>query len=525
MAKKSNPRQVRHIAPAPAPTDPKPVAKRPIEQRPAAPIHTSVPKKKSWFTPKRIIWSCIGLLLLIGIAIGVKFIIDISNPQSLFQQPPVTTPTPVPTPDSVQDGADVQPTPVPTPSVEERLLSTADLEFMKNRVNILLLGIDESTERESWGSFRTDTMILLTINFDTNDVDMISIPRDSCVKICNGDQHIIKADENGNAILAKVNSAFPSGGGAQKSGYQYAMGTVSRLLGGIPIHYYVGFNMNVVKEVVNAMGGVDYDVDIEVTMNGRKLHPGFQHLDGQAVLDYCRQRKGSSDVARVQRQQNMILSIVKQLKSTGQIGNIPSIYRAVEKNIQTNLSFTQISSLALMALNLDMEQIEKHLVPGEFIDMNQRSYWAVHTAKLKSIVSDVFGIDMRQDMDIDASTLKESIRLSMELIQAELNRAQIACQRAEALLSEHRENIAGSTAEEIEALVKQLEDAQADLDKASLDTYTPQLEQLCASLEEKLLLNPFTPVTPVTPDPFDPFAEPTPAPDNSVFDGFAAFPG
>ena len=54
---------------------------------------------------------------------------------------------------------------------------------MQKRVNILALGYDESAERVGWGSYRTDTMILITVNFDTNKVDMISIPRDSYVKI------------------------------------------------------------------------------------------------------------------------------------------------------------------------------------------------------------------------------------------------------------------------------------------------------------------------------------------------------
>ena len=46
------------------------------------------------------------------------------------------------------------------------------------------------------------------------------------------------------------------------------------------------------KIIVDAMGGVDYYVDIPVSMNGRTLEIGQQHLDGQAVLDYCRMRKG-----------------------------------------------------------------------------------------------------------------------------------------------------------------------------------------------------------------------------------------
>ena len=129
------------------------------------------------------------------------------------------------------------------------------------------------------------------------------------------------------------------------------------------VHHYVAFDMQVVKDVTNAMGGVDYDVDIEVNMNGRTIKPGFQHLDGQAVLDYCRQRKGSSDIARIDRQQRMLIAIFNQMKSTRQIFNIPSIYQAVSSNIDTSLTFEQICSLALLPRRSTCPT-SKHTLPG-----------------------------------------------------------------------------------------------------------------------------------------------------------------
>ena len=67
----------------------------------------------------------------------------------------------------------------------------ADLSFMKNRVNILVLGIDRSEERLESNSFRSDTIILVTVNFKTGDVDMISFPRDSYVKLYNKNGKLI----------------------------------------------------------------------------------------------------------------------------------------------------------------------------------------------------------------------------------------------------------------------------------------------------------------------------------------------
>lgn len=277
-----------------------------------------------------------ALILICAAAIGI-FYIRINNPANVFDHlsgtpaPVDVTPTPAqetPAPTdaaatpAVTESAEPTPEPTPTPISEAELESMADLSFMKNRVNILVLGIDRSEERLESNSFRSDTIILVTVNFKTGDVDMISFPRDSYVKLYNKNGKLIDQLDPYN----KINEAFSRGGMMKKGGYQSEMNTVSALLGGIPVNYYVSFDMTAVKEIVNAMGGVDYDVDIEVRMNGRELHPGMQHLDGQGVLDYCRQRKGSSDTARADRQQRMLKAIFNQMKSTGQIANIPKIY-------------------------------------------------------------------------------------------------------------------------------------------------------------------------------------------------------
>ncbi len=433
------------------------------------------PRRTMTKAGKIVLFSLLAVLA-IGIGLGVKFYYDVMNPETLFQEEPQPTLTPAASPaNTLTPGT--SPTPSPTPDPQAQLLSQADLEFMKNRVNILVLGIDESTERANWGSFRTDTMILVTIDFATNDVHMISVPRDSYVKIANGDGKVI--NKNDLPQFAKINSAFPTGGGAQKNGYEYAMGTVSYLFGGIPIHYYLGFNMNVVKEVVNAMGGVDYNVDVEVNMNGRQLHPGMQHMDGQAVLDYSRQRKGSSDIARVDRQQRIIMAIFQQLKSTGQIQNLPDIYQAVEKNIQTNLSFKQITSLALLALKMDQSQLYKHTVDGEFLNMYTMSYWGINTSKLNNLIKEVFGINVSTDAEINVTNIKAQIEANRALIAMELGAAKSAIAQADGILAQYSAWLSEDTKAQLKSLKSQLEDAVDMEAKAQLDAYTPPLVQLC----------------------------------------------
>ena len=348
---------------------------------------------------------------------------------------------------------------------------------MSNRTNILLLGIDESTERENWGTFRTDTMILVSIDFSNNDVCMVSIPRDSYVKIYNANGNVA----NPSSPYSKINNAFSEGGGAQKKGFEYSIATVEKLMG-VNIGYYCGFNMNVVKEVVNAMGGVDYDVDIEVKMNGRELHPGMQHLDGQGVLDYCRQRKGSSDIARIDRQQRMLTAILKQLKDTDQIANIPSIYSAVEANIMTNLSIKQISSLALVALRMDMSQLSRYTLEGKAMDILGRDCYFLYVSRIEKIVREVWGQSVNLDSENDVSFIEEQVEAHRALIADELNRANIAYSKAYSIMNNCRELIDKSSYDTLKAAAKELLDAIQKENKENLDAYTPYVEQLCDSI-------------------------------------------
>lgn len=366
---------------------------------------------KTWL---KITLVALGLLLLLGLVLGLRFYQRVNDPASLFEAETAITPSPVPTADvpvtkTAAPVIEATPTPEPTPGVEEVLAPQADMEFMKNRVNVLALGIDESAERANWGSYRTDTMMLITIDFSDNSVALLSIPRDSYVKIYNGEGEIAKEDEP----FAKINNAFSFGGGAKKQGYAYAMTTVSKLLD-VPVQHYVCVNMPVVKQMVDAMGGVDFDMDIAFTMNGRSYEKGMQHMNGQAVLDYCRLRKDSSDIVRVDRQQRMLSLILETMKNSDQIRNIPAMYQAAQANIDTDMSFEQICALALIGARMDMADLSRDTVPVTGMRINERSCVGVETERLAAMVKKMFGKkEVSIDPEIDAAYLSAMPTLLM----------------------------------------------------------------------------------------------------------------
>lgn len=344
--------------------------------------------------PSWIKWVLIAVaaLLLIAVVVIAIFFFSIQNPQNAFKElvtPPPTaaaTPTPVPTPE------DPDATPSPTPEITPE--PTPSYTFEQKHINILLLGADSSVERVDAGmNFRTDTMILVSVNFTDNTVDMISIPRDSYVKI------------NGGETCNKINAAFTLGGGAKKDGYEYAMNTVEHILG-VPIDYYVGFGMNVVKDVVDAVGGVDYDVDIAFTMNGRPMEKGMQHLTGQQVLDYCRFRKGGrGDVDRVERQQKILFAMYDQMLTKNLVAAVPRIYQSVMDQIDTNLDLAQIGTLAYFGKDLSMENINRHTIPGNGQYVGDRSYYLINQESKNKLVKEIFGVDGPFDETMTAEAI------------------------------------------------------------------------------------------------------------------------
>lgn len=454
--------------------------------------------KREWkWTKKRIVLASLGGVLLILIIWGGISLYQILNPGTLFPN------------DHTGPGNTDGLTPQPSIDPDSALAQQADLEFMKNRVNIMMLGVDEDVEREDWGSFRTDTMILVTIDFNTQKADMISIPRDSYVKIYNENNKAVKSNSTPDGILyQKINAAFSRGGGAKKNGYAYTLNTVQRLVG-VPVNYYFSFDMEVVKEIVDAMGGVYYDVDVEVDVAGIKLKKGYQHLNGAQVLSYCRQRKGSSDIARIDRQQRMLMTIFRQLKNTNQIANLPSIYQAVERNIQTNLSFKQICSLALLALRMDESSIERHMVEGQSFYMNQRSYWGINTQKLVEMINNVFGITIERDYDIDAGSIIKKLEADSKAYSAAVLRAKAIIKKANAYIND-TPYLSASSRQLLNAALLNLDAAMDAEDAEQINDEVAALESMLRDVQANTHTpSPAPSVTPSAPP------SPTPSPGQS----------
>jgi LCP family protein required for cell wall assembly len=262
-----------------------------------------------------------------------------------------------------QTGADADDTtiaPSPTPDEYEQLLAQADLSLLDNIVNVLLIGVDHATERDTWSgkkAFHADVMIVLAVNTETGTVDMISLPRDTYAKI------------PGVEGIYKLNASIDCGGGwPTEGGFDKVCEAASWMLGGIPVQYYYAVNMNAVKGLADAIGGVDFNVDIDFKIQGRSYTKGMQHMNGQAVLDYLRVRKDlgtlSGDKNRIDRQKRMLVAIFDKLKASNLLVKLPDILGAFDGHLYTNTTLAQTAGLAAYAYNVDSENIHMHSMGG-----------------------------------------------------------------------------------------------------------------------------------------------------------------
>lgn len=392
----------------------------------------------------------------------------IANPAAAFPELKATQ-TPIivrpddtdPTPDPTQSAApEKKPentpiiTPEPTPDPEAVLLSQADLEFLKDRVTILLVGADQSPERLSTREqYRSDVLMLITIDFAKEKVDMLSIPRDTMARIYN------------TTGRWKVNACFEHGGGIEKDSFLYAKETISMLLGGVPVQYHMGVTMDGIKRVVDAMGGVDYDVDVEIKLNGRVLKTGQQHLNGQQVLDYCRARKGiSTDLGRIDRQQRILFTIFDQLKSREQLVNFPNIFTSVKDDVYTNMNLEQIAALTVFAMGIDLENIERHTLKGEYMSAYNASFFVLDQEYKCKKVKDIFGVTIKPDMDFDIEKVRKDTSSTAAL------------DRARAFLDENADALTAEQQAQIYAQMTQLEEALLAGDLEAMDSAAAGLD-------------------------------------------------
>ena len=318
--------------------------------------------------------------------------------------------------------------------------------FPGHIVNIGLMGFDRGWNRENMGEdlFRPDMLAVLSINFDTDQISVVRIPRDSYVPI-----------HGMGGIHDKINHSFyygyqfGKGEDSDADGIRYTLQTVSNALGGIPLHYYISVDMYSIIELVDALGGVYYDVEETIYDEywnvGAVLVPeGPQVMDGKTFLRYLQYRedKTNQDIGRIDRQMNLLKETFYYLREQGRITDLPATYRIYKDYVETDLSYKQIAALAYYARDLNVSDSNLHFytVPGGGQMKDGIWYQVINENERVRIIKEVFGIDAEPwpSLVLEDSPEyleeQERLRLEEELAESEQTEELAESEQPEELL-------------------------------------------------------------------------------------------
>lgn len=253
----------------------------------------------------------------------------------------------------------------------ENIINDDAVKKEEGQYLILLVGVDKNGNDDNTDFTRTDTIMLISADTKTGKMELLSIPRDSRVKIRD------KFD--------KVNHAHAFGG------IELTMQTLRQFLG-LDIDYYVQVNYQALINIVDALGGVDYDVPegINIHKGKVKIHPGPNHLDGNEVMWYLRTRNiyNNGDIGRVNTQQAFVKAMVDEMVKKSKDMNLMTFISNYIKYVKTNLPMSAMLDLAGHIDSFSSDKMSTHTVPGMEQTINGTSYWIPDYDKTWEIVDD-----------------------------------------------------------------------------------------------------------------------------------------
>ena len=258
--------------------------------------------------------------------------------------------------------------------------SSSTDEFIKGgRQNILLLGMDAGTigAKEEHNRHRSDTIIVVSLDKKNKDVKILSIPRDTRIRL-------------GGFGIQKINAATAFGGA------DLAVKTVKDFLG-VPIHNYVVVKLSSFRNIVDVLDGVDIDIKEEMKYSDPAggiyidLSPGQQVLDGDKAEQFVRYREyPDADVGRVKAQQQFMEALIDKALRPATILKLPKIIDVVQENVETDIQPLEFASLANFGRQIKQDDIKMYMIPGEGKYISETSYFIPFQNQMNEMIDEIF---------------------------------------------------------------------------------------------------------------------------------------
>ncbi|KKK33981.1 alpha/beta hydrolase [Salinicoccus sediminis] len=275
-------------------------------------------------------------------------------------------------------------------------LREEDIDPSMDSFTVLILGVDENEARSEKNNmdtddFRTDTMMLATFDKENDEVKLTSIPRDTLAYF---------PEQN---YFDKITHAHREGGPDN------SMAAVESLLN-VPVDFYVRVNMSAVVDIVDAVGGVEFDVPFDMKEPNSnddgytELEEGKQTLNGEEALAVVRSRRVDTDLGRGQRQLEMVEAILSRAKSTGALTKLDDLIKVVADNTKHNMEAKTIRSLAAYYSTNDLEFNPTQIRGSDYWNPGNGAYfyWAneEHLYTISKTLRETLGLEEPEPYDL-----------------------------------------------------------------------------------------------------------------------------
>lgn len=286
--------------------------------------------------------------------------------------PVLQLPTPIPTPTRFYViPADA--TPIPTPLLPAAAPFPTSCDG-PGRMNILLIGLD-GFSADYHRAARSDSIMIVGVNFAAKNAQMLSIPRDLWVQLPNLPQ----------VPQARINTAYhygelyqvPGGGPAELSA------TIANTFG-LRLDRYVVVNFLAFEQGVDAIGGIDVDISSPIHDGAYPLRDGSGtividfpaghiHLDGSNALIYARIRHDNSDFQRMRRQQQVLFAIRDKLLSPETLPQLPALAQVLNSAVRTDLTVEDIALLGCLGPQIARDAIQTWVIDSSLTQASSLS--------------------------------------------------------------------------------------------------------------------------------------------------------
>lgn len=273
---------------------------------------------------------------------------------------------------AVSDGLIREPA-VNQPQVEQLDNKEGNESLRKDRFyTVLVCGTDD-------GNGGSDTIMLAAVDVENKAVNVVSIPRDTLV--------------NEDWTVKKINSAY------NRSGIEGVQEQVEKIVG-FPVDFYVTVDLKAFIDLVDAIGGVDFEIPINMNYDDpeQDLHihytAGMKHLTGQQAMEVVRFRHNNDgggyplqDLGRIETQQAFLKTVAEKMFSLQSVIKIPEFARIFFENVKSDLTLGEMIWFGNQLLEIGTENIHFATLPGVAADVYGGSYYVLDKEECLALVN------------------------------------------------------------------------------------------------------------------------------------------